>query len=285
MGRVSVADQLKNSVGVDYDALLKKLVDDNFNPDGISDFLSTKYQIHVKPPTVKLHLKQYGIENNSNKKSPKYLLEDMGVNYMSLILSLSHLSKEEISEEIYNRYKIKVQPANIYQYAQKNGIKIKSSPRKKRDKDSFDISNIIITESHNDSNLLIENLPTPPRKFHPTKLSGFTIFKETDMIVEILGSLKIESRVSAQIELWIKVYKDSLISETNPIFKIKVPYSILKMMTPSNYAKVCRQISYKEIGKLESMNMFTLRSNLIAHCKNLKEMESLLAKCHIKKGQ
>lgn len=281
MGRISVSEQLKNNFNIDYDELLFSLIKDkDYDSDAISNYLKSKHNIIIKPQTIKIHLKNLGIFNNNKNKSAKSILESSGINYKDLIISLKHLTKEEISLEIKNKYNIEISPNNIYQFCQKHDIEIKLSGRKNKLENQLDLSTLIV-DSDNENLFINNKLPMPPRRFHPTQLSGFVIFKDIDAIVELKSELIVESKTNGKIKIWIKIFKDSNIIETRPIESIKIPSEILSCLSQNNYVKICKKLCEKQVKSFESLSTIALRSLLIANAKDLKEMENLLSKCHV----
>ncbi len=281
MGRISVSEQLITNFNIDYTELLSSLVTDKeYDSDAISNYLKSKYNIVIKPQTIRIHLKNLGIFNNDRNKSSKSILESCGINYKELIISLKHLTKEEISLEIKNRHNVEISPSNIYQFCQKNGIEIKLSGRKNKLDNQLDLSTLII-DSDNESLFINNKLPMSSRRFHPTQLSGFIIFKDIDAIIELKSELIIESKTIGKINIWIKIFKDSNIIETRPVESIKVPLEILNCLSQSNYVRICKKLCEKQVRSLESLKTCALRSLLLSNAKDLKEMENFLLKCHV----
>lgn len=279
MGRISIEEQFKNIFNEDYTEVLYKLLEKDFSPEEISQYIKSQYNIEVKKATIKIHLAK--IEGGiSTKKSAKNSLSEKGINYKELLESLSHLTKEEISNKIEEDHGIKIQASTIYQYALKYGVKIATKRvRKKKKPTDLEYISKELKSTHNNS-LLINKLPLPPKRFHPTKQSGFVIFKDIDAIIELCARLIIKNINDAHIELWIKIFKDDLVEETFPIYDDEIPKEMLLFIDEFNYVKVCKSLCEKNIEKLQNLNIPQLRSMLIVHCKDQKSMEKLLSKCH-----
>lgn len=280
MGRVSVEEQLKTIFDKDYNDLLRDLIKKGFEPEEISNYIKTTFNINVKKATVKIHIARLKNEGTGPKKSAKTLLAEKGVDYKSLLESLSHLTKDEISETIEKDYGVKILPSTIYQYALKYDIKIaaKKSRRKKTPTDLQYLESDL-QDKHN-KDLLINKFPLPPKRFHPTKHSGFVIYKDIDAIIELCAALTIENTRKANVKLWLKVFKNDLIEETNPIFTCSVPKEKLDGIDEHNYVKICKEVCSDEINKLQDLSVPRLRSTLLVHCKDQKSMENLLSQCH-----
>jgi len=281
MGRISVEEQLKSVFNLDYNNLLQDLIKKDFTSDEISQYVKSKYNIEVKAATVKIHLARIKSEDRKLKKSAKTSLAEKDINYQDLLKSLCHLTKEEISENIEKDHGISIKPSTIYQYALKYGVKIATKRiRRKRSPTDLDYIETELKEDHNKS-LLINKLPLPPKRFHSTKHAGFIIFKDIDAIVELCANLVIEDQSKAHVALWLKIFKDDLIEETGPIFKQKVPKEILSTIDEYNYVKICKELCSENISNLQNMTIPQLRSTLLVHCKNQKDMEKMLSHCHI----
>jgi len=285
MTRISIEEKFKTVFEMDYHTWLSTHVKEGSSISQISHLINTKFNIEVQESTVKYHISQLGLKPKTKKevkKSAKNLLREKGVDYHALILSLSNLPKEEISKKIEEDYKIEVSSSTIYQYARNHGINLPSSKRKKnREK-----SQIIPQEEKlkfrgeiKNSDKLIKKLPLCPKRFHPTDQSGFIVFKDVDIIMELRGQITINNETESKIQLWIKAFKDGLIEETISIKEIEVSQDRLSTMTEYNYPKVCREICSGEVKELADLDKYSLRSLLLAKAKDPEGMDLLLDRC------
>lgn len=284
MGRISIEEQLKTIFNEDYSSLLKNLIEKGFNSEEISQYIKNTFNVNVKKETVKIHIAKFNNgENtsNSHNKSAKTLLAEKGLDYKSLLQSLCNLNKDEMSDRIKQDYGIEIKPSTIYQYALKYGIKIAHNKyRKKKHKCQLDYLNSDMQGLHN-QDLLINKLPLPPKRFHPTKHSGFVIFEQINAIIEMCAHLQINDRKTAHVSIWLKAYKDDLVEETHPVFEKEIKQNILETITEYNYVKICKEECRDEIEEIQNLTIPQLRSMLLVFCKDQISMENLLSKCHV----
>lgn len=287
MTRISIEEKFKTVFKMDYHTWLSTHVKEGSSISHIAHLINTKFNIEVQESTVKYHISQLGLELKTKKKikkSAKNLLKEHGVDYHNLILSFSNLSKEEISKKIKQDYNVEISPSTIYQYARNHNINLSSS-KKNKDREKIQIipeeESLKFRGEIKNSEKLIKKLPLLPKRFHTTDQSGFIVFKDVDIIIELRGRLTIESETKSKIQLWIKAFKSGLIEETMVIKEIAVPQSKLEVMTEYNYPKICKEICYTEIKDLENLNKYGLRSLLLSKAKNPEGMDILLDRSEI----
>lgn len=285
MTRISIEEKFKTVFKMDYHTWLSTHVKEGSSVAQISHLINTKFNIEVQESTVKYHIAQLGLELKAKKevkKSAKNLLREKGIDYHSLILSLSNLSKEEISEKIEQNYGINVSSSTIYQYARNHNINLPSSKRKKNKEKPQIIpqeEKLKFRGEIKNSDKLIKKLPLLPKRFHPTDQSGFIVFKDIDIIIELRGQISIDSETESKIQLWIKAFKSGLIEETMFIKEIDVSQDRLNTMTEYNYPKICKEICSNEVKDLADLDIYSLRSLLLAKAKNPEGMDVLLDRC------
>lgn len=283
MGRQSIASQLENNFGINYNELLKKLhEEDKLKPYEISEYIKNKYNVNIQATTINIHINQLKTSTKKNKKSTEDIFSEKGLSYREILLSYVNLSKEEISEKIFQKYNINIKPGTIYAHARNYGIKIEFSKQIGNIhsiSEQIENSKPIYKSGCFNSNLLIDSNNHQPLYFLSSNDSGFIVLEQLNGIVEITSYLEIVDRSKAYVNIYLTIYKDNLSELTNIIHSIDVPNNTLNEMTSFNYVKHCKNLCCNYVNKLKSMGSNELKSILIEYAKNKENMKQIISRC------